>query len=71
MYARTETGLSAEAIRFTPDDNLYDFVVDRENNKFLLRPEVVESLYVLNQLTGDPGKFETASIISYLVINNE
>ena len=51
-----ETGLSPEVVRFLPDDPLIDFAVDKKNNKFILRPEVVESLYIMNQLTGDPGK---------------
>ena len=56
MYSRMETGLSPEVVRFLPDDPLIDFAVDKKNNKFILRPEVVESLYIMNQLTGDPGK---------------
>lgn len=51
MYARMNTGISAEFIQFTPGA---DFAIGRGAPHYLLRPEAVESFFILNQLTGDP-----------------
>jgi len=49
MYARMETGISPEYVQFSEG---YDFVAGA--NHYLLRPETVESFFILYQLTGDP-----------------
>lgn len=51
MYARMETGISPEWIRFREGN---DFGPGPSGSHYLLRPETVESLFILNQLTGDP-----------------
>jgi hypothetical protein len=53
MYARFPTGLSPEFVRFDRKPVGEDFSVGTAPS-YLLRPEVVESLFVLNVLTGDP-----------------
>ena len=50
MYAATATGLSPEIV-----DNWNSGPrVDRFSAFYMLRPEAVESFYILHQLTGDP-----------------
>jgi Glycosyl hydrolase family 47 len=49
MYARMETGIAPEFIQFHDGE---DFVDGAPH--YLLRPEAVESMYILNVLTGDP-----------------
>jgi hypothetical protein len=51
MYARMNTGISAEYIQFREGG---DFDIGRGAPHYLLRPETVESFFILNQLTGDP-----------------
>lgn len=51
MYARMHTGISPEFVQF---ESGRDFVVGRGAPHYLLRPEAVESMFILNQLTGDP-----------------
>jgi Glycosyl hydrolase family 47 len=51
MYARMKTGISAEFVQFVDDQ---DFNIGRGAPHYLLRPEAVESFFILNQLTGDP-----------------
>ena len=51
MYARMPTGISPEYIQFYPDK---DFESGRGAPHYLLRPETVESFFVLYHLTGDP-----------------
>ena len=51
MYARMNTGISAEFVQFHAGQ---DFVIGRGAPHYLLRPEAVESMFILNQLTGDP-----------------
>jgi hypothetical protein len=51
MYARMETGISPEYIQFKDGE---DFVAADDAPHYLLRPEAVESMFILNQLTGDP-----------------
>jgi mannosyl-oligosaccharide alpha-1,2-mannosidase len=51
MYARMETGISAEFVQFYAGR---DFESGSGAPHYLLRPEAAESLFVLNQLTGDP-----------------
>jgi mannosyl-oligosaccharide alpha-1,2-mannosidase len=53
MYARSPTGLSPEFVRFDRKPSGQDFTVGTAPS-YLLRPEVVESLFILNYLTGDP-----------------
>jgi len=66
MYAQTETGLGPEIaadfiartvmLRGTTKvlTKNYDFRPKTDAAHYLLRPEVVESLYILNKITGDP-----------------
>lgn len=51
MYARMNTGISAEYVQFHPGK---DLEIGRGAPHYLLRPEAVESFFILNQLTGDP-----------------
>ena len=51
MYARMPTGISPEYIQFRKDN---DFESGRGAPHYLLRPETVESFFVLYHLTGDP-----------------
>lgn len=51
MYARMETGISAEYVQFVKGT---DFRIGAGAPHYLLRPETVESFFILNQLTGDP-----------------
>lgn len=51
MYARMATGISPEFVQFYEDK---DFDVGRGAPHYLLRPETVESFFVLYHLTGDP-----------------
>ena len=50
-YARMETGISPEYVQFYDDR---DFDAGRGGHHYLLRPETVESFFVLYHLTGDP-----------------
>ncbi|KAL0032746.1 hypothetical protein WJX79_007172 [Trebouxia sp. C0005] len=67
MYRRIPTGLSPEIVFFTQHDRGDDypkqhhmdvgggdFMVKRQDSHNLLRPETVESLFLLHQVTGDP-----------------
>lgn len=51
MYARMPTGISPEFIQF---HEMQDFESGRNAPHYLLRPEAVESFFVLYHLTGDP-----------------
>ena len=51
FYARMNTGISPEYVEFVAGQ---DFNVGRLAPHYLLRPEAVESFYILNVLTGDP-----------------
>lgn len=51
MYARMPTGISPEYIQFYEGQ---DFEIGRGAPHYLLRPETVESFFVLYHLTGDP-----------------
>jgi len=51
MYARMETGISPEFVQFYEGK---DFESGRGAPHYLLRPETVESFFVLYHLTGDP-----------------
>lgn len=48
MYERTATGLSAEWVSF---NGRHDFTAGASFN--ILRPEAIESIFILHQLTGD------------------
>jgi mannosyl-oligosaccharide alpha-1,2-mannosidase len=50
MYARQETGISPEYVDFKGDD----FLVPPRAPYYILRPETVESFFILHQITGDP-----------------
>jgi len=50
MYARMTTGISPEYVKFEPEKDL----LLGGSSQYLLRPEVIESFFILNQLTGDP-----------------
>ncbi len=52
MYARFPTGLAPEIARFDGSPEDQDF--SPQVSTYLLRPETVESLFILNFLTGDP-----------------
>ncbi|GMI08500.1 hypothetical protein TrRE_jg6052 [Triparma retinervis] len=52
MYERTDTGLAAEAVWFN-DKGLEDFRPVHSMKWNILRPETLESLFVLYQVTGD------------------
>merc|ERR1711935_545560 len=54
MYASTKTGLAPEIVGSFGDYEKQDFVPKYDALFYLLRPEVVESLYILHKLTGDP-----------------
>jgi Glycosyl hydrolase family 47 len=51
MYARMNTGISAEFVQFYEGS---DFVIGAGAPHYLLRPEAFESFFVLHHLTGDP-----------------
>lgn len=51
MYARMNTGISPEWIQFKSNQ---DFEIGRGSPHYLLRPEVVESFFILSYLTKDP-----------------
>jgi len=54
MYASSPTGLSPESIQNLTAPSNQDFIPSPRGKFYLLRPETVESLYILNFLTGDP-----------------
>ena len=51
MYHRTQTGIAPEYVEFP---NGRDMVPAANAPFYILRPETAESLFILNQLTGDP-----------------
>jgi len=51
MHARTDTGLAGNNVIFVPGA---DFQYSQEDQTHQLRPEFVESLYILYYITGDP-----------------
>jgi hypothetical protein len=51
MYSRQSTGISPEYVEFPAGG---DMVVASQAPFYILRPETAESLFILNQLTGDP-----------------
>lgn len=53
MYHRMPTGISAEYVEF-PERGTKDFQPGPNVDFYILRPETAESLFILNQLTGDP-----------------
>jgi len=48
MYARQKTGIGPEVASFNKDK------LGVRQGQYILRPEVVESFFILNKLTGDP-----------------
>jgi hypothetical protein len=52
MYARMNTGISPEFVEF-PNGG-HDLQVGRGAPHYLLRPEALESFFIVNYLTGDP-----------------
>ena len=51
MYKTMPTGLSPEYVTFTDDDGMRPGINGR---KYLLRPEAIESFYILYTITKDP-----------------
>ena len=51
MYARQPTGIAPEYVRFVKGR---DMETGSNARFYILRPETVESLFILNYLTGDP-----------------
>ena len=51
MYARQPTGIAPEFVNFRAGSDM----VPGNARFYILRPETVESLFILNQLTGDPA----------------
>jgi hypothetical protein len=51
MYHRTQTGIAPEYVEFP---NGRDMIPAANAPFYILRPETAESLFILNQLTGDP-----------------
>ena len=51
MYARMNTGISAEFVQFVAGQ---DFQIGRGAPHYLLRPEAFESFFILHQVTKDP-----------------
>jgi len=49
MYSTTPTGLAADIVQFNP--NIIPYLREKA---YKLRPETVESLFILNKITGDP-----------------
>ena len=52
IYSRMETGIAPEIVMFDTTKN--DFYVKPRDRHYLLRPETVESFFVLYRVTGDP-----------------
>ena len=52
MYHRMNSGISPEYVEFP--FGAKDFIVGQTAPFYILRPETAESLFILNQLTGDP-----------------
>ena len=50
MYKATATGISGENMRMTQEKPM----VAGSSSNYILRPEALETLYYLNQITGDP-----------------
>lgn len=50
MYSTTETGISGEAMLFRGNT----LSVNSQAPYYILRPEALETLYYLNQITRDP-----------------
>ncbi|CAE7777720.1 MNS2 [Symbiodinium microadriaticum] len=51
MYHRTATGIAPEFVTF---DSRNDMNTHTSAKFYILRPETAESLFIMNQLTGDP-----------------
>lgn len=51
MYHRMATGISPEYVEFPQDQ---DMIAASNAPFYILRPETAESLFIMNQLTGDP-----------------
>ena len=52
MYRQTATGLAPESGRFNAEDPRFAMTTVQAQN--LLRPETVESLFILHRVTGNP-----------------
>ena len=50
MYKESPTGISGESMMF----NSNSLTVNSRATSYILRPEALETLYYLNQVTGDP-----------------
>lgn len=51
MYVQTKTGIAPDMVRFTKDS---DFSVTRRASHNVLRPETIETFFILHFLTKDP-----------------
>ena len=51
-YARTSSGLAPEYVEFASNGDLRDIAVG--DSRYNLRPETVETMYILHHITGDP-----------------
>lgn len=56
MYAATETGLSPEVVRFPQGKNGIKELQPKSHRDsyYILRPETVETFFILHRITGDP-----------------
>lgn len=56
MYTQTKTGLSPEYVEFNSQTlfEQQDDMSTKRSPSYILRPEAVESMFILNKLTGDP-----------------
>ena len=55
-YTQTKTGLSPEYVEFNSQTffEQQDDMSTKRSPSYILRPEAVESMFILNKLTGDP-----------------
>lgn len=53
MYHKMKSGISPEYVEF-PEGSSADMIAGTTAHFYILRPETAESLFILNQLTGDP-----------------
>ena len=60
MYHSMPTGLSPESVNFADEQGM---TANPNGKKYLLRPEVIESFYVLYTVTKDP-------IYMYIIMMN-
>eukprot|EP01029_Cantina_marsupialis_P015940 TRINITY_DN352_c1_g1_i1.p1 TRINITY_DN352_c1_g1~~TRINITY_DN352_c1_g1_i1.p1 ORF type:complete len:523 (+),score=142.24 TRINITY_DN352_c1_g1_i1:123-1691(+) len=54
MYERTKSGCGAERTRFKTQSNFRGDSMSQSDARYLLRPEVIEGLFYLHEVTGNP-----------------